>query len=68
MTIQDLIPAPVRHLLAMGETAARRLSGDTGEIGIVGAVILAAGLAAAALALVAAITGKKNAFISQIPG
>ena len=68
MTIQDLIPAPAQHLLAMCETAARRLRGDTGEIGIVGAVILAAGLAVAALALVAAITGKMNAFINQIPG
>jgi hypothetical protein len=44
------------------------LAGDDGEIGIVGAVILVVGFAVAATALVAAITGKLNSWIAQIPG
>ena len=64
----DLLPAPARQLLMVCEAAAARLKRDDGEIGIVGAVILAAGLAVAATILVTAITGKLQSWIAQIPG
>jgi len=44
------------------------LADDSGEVGIVGTVILVVGFAAAATALVAAITGKLQSWIAQIPG
>lgn len=44
------------------------LADDRGEVGIVGTVILVVGFAAAATALVAAITGKLQSWIAQIPG
>ena len=68
MTWRDVLPAPAKHLLLLCEVAAGRLGRDDGEIGIVGAVILAAGLAIAATILVTAITGKLQNWISQIPG
>jgi hypothetical protein len=45
-----------------------RLADDSGEIGIVGTVILVVGFAALATTLAAAITGKLHDWISQIPG
>jgi hypothetical protein len=42
--------------------------GERGEVGIVGAIILVVGFATMAGLLVAAVTGKLNSWISQIPG
>ena len=68
MPLAHMLPLPARYLLLLCEVAAGRLRRDDGEIGIVGAVILAAGLAIAATILVTAITGKLRNWIAQIPG
>ena len=48
--------------------AANRARGDSGEIGIIGAIIMVVGFAVAAGVLVAAIEGKLRGWISKIPG
>ena len=69
MTWRDGLPLPVQQVLMACEAAAARMRrNDRGEIGIVGAAIIAAGLALAALVLVAAIKSKTHSWISQIPG
>jgi hypothetical protein len=69
---RGLLPPLAAYLLAWCEHTARhahrRGGGDRGEIGIIGAVIIAAGLAAAAAILVTAITGKLQSWIGKIPG
>jgi hypothetical protein len=68
MTWRDMLPLPAQQILTACEAAADRTRNDRGEIGIVGAAIIAGGLALLALALVAAIKSKTHSWISQIPG
>jgi len=64
---QNLLPPEIRYLL--GRLAASRLVRDErGEVGIVGTIIMVVGFAVAAGLLVAAIKGKLQSWISQIPG
>jgi hypothetical protein len=67
MNWQDLAPGDSWTVLAWFRAVAARLRRDDGEIGIIGAVIIAAGLAAAAVVLVVAINGKLHSWIGRIP-
>lgn len=68
MNWQDLLPAQARLVIAYCQAAANRARGDSGEIGIIGAIIMVVGFAVAAGVLVAAIEGKLRGWISKIPG
>jgi hypothetical protein len=71
MNWQDLLPPEARYLISCCRAMARRMRGDDGEkgeIGIIGAIIMVVGFAVAAGLLVAAVKGKLNSWISQIPG
>jgi hypothetical protein len=68
MNWQDLLSADARHVIAFCQAAAGRARGESGEIGIIGAIILVVGFAVAAGILVAAIEGKLSSWISKIPG
>jgi hypothetical protein len=68
MDMIALLRAQAAFVLAWCQASTARRRGDSGEIGIVGAVIMVVGFAVAAAALVAAVTGKLQSWISQIPG
>jgi len=59
-----LLPPEARWVIDYIRAAA---SDDRGEIGIVGAIILVVGFAAAAGILVAAVEGKLSSWIAKIP-
>jgi hypothetical protein len=63
----DLLPPQLQYLL--GRLAASRLvRNDRGEVGIIGTIIMVVGFAVAAALLVAAVKGKLQSWIAQIPG
>lgn len=63
----DLLPPHLHYLL--GRLAASRLVRDErGEVGIVGTIIMVVGFAVAAAILVAAVKGKLQSWIAEIPG
>ena len=64
-TLARILPAEARYALDWLRAA---LGNDRGEVGIVGTIIMVVGFAVAAVVLVAAITGKLNAWIAKIPG
>jgi hypothetical protein len=64
-TLARILPAEARYVLDWLRAA---LGNDRGEVGIVGTIIMVVGFAVAAVVLVAAITGKLNAWIAKIPG
>jgi hypothetical protein len=68
MIWQDLLIAPIQSLVLLYAAAMRRLKGDTGDVSLISVGIIAAALAAGALLLTGAITGKLQHFIGQIPG
>ncbi len=57
-------PPQIHWLLARWQACR---PGDSGEIGIIGAIIMVVGFAVAATVLVAAVRGKLSSWISQIP-
>ena len=61
------LPTEVTFLATFTRVLADRFRDDRGEIGIIGAIILVVGFAVLAVALVTAITGKLQSWISQIP-
>jgi hypothetical protein len=65
--LQRLLPPEATYLAAFTRVVADRFRDDRGEIGIIGAIILVVGFAAAAVILVAAIKGKLQSWINQIP-
>ena len=64
---QNLLPPEIRYLLAR-LAASRLVRDERGEVGIVGTIIMVVGFAVAAGLLVAAIKGKLQSWITQIPG
>jgi hypothetical protein len=64
----DMLPPQICYLIARAQASPRWPRGDRGEVGIVGTIIMVVGFAVAAALLVAAVKGKLQAWIDQIPG
>ncbi len=65
-----LIPPEAAYITVWCQAVIARVRGrpaDAGEVGIIGAVIMVVGFAVAAAVLVAAVKGKLQSWISQIP-
>jgi hypothetical protein len=65
-----LIPPEAAYITAWCHAAIARVRdrpSDAGEVGIIGAVIMVVGFAVAAAVLVAAVKGKLQSWVSQIP-
>ena len=63
----DLLPPHLQYLLGP-RPASRRCRTRSGEVGIIGTIIMVVGFAVAAALLVAAVKGKLASWIAQIPG
>jgi hypothetical protein len=64
----DTPPPQIRYLIARAQASRYWPHGDRGEVGIVGTIIMVVGFAVAAALLVAAVKGKLQAWIGDIPG
>ena len=64
---RHVLPPEATYLTTLARVMADRFRDDRGEIGIIGAIILVVGFAAAAGILVLAIKHKLQSWINQIP-